>query len=251
MTSPDDFTDDVEQVTEHVLGDLRPDDRLALAIEAQAAGDEAHVQRLKDTAEWRTYRQPTKEFQDALQHSLLLSVRAMADLERRMSMFHIARLEGLYHGELAANYDVSEWDDVEEPTPENEFLEAEAKEEAARFLTSYLAWEQFAEDVLGVTLREFLLIGTPFESAVEPVESMRERATGEDLADAAADLDAETPDGTSLSEVFDEDALGWAADKTVTMDGEELPPEDAADRYAEILEAAWTDSVPGRGGVRP
>lgn len=231
MTRTSDIERDLETLSEEMLADLRPAERVALAVHARADGDEDRLQKLHDTAEFKAYKQPNKWFQQGEQTALLLAHRAALELERGAWMFQVARLEGLWKTQLAANNDVEEWESVEEPGPENEFHERRAHEAAATFYADYLAWGDVARELFGVPLQVFL------EQVLEP-PALRRIETAAARADGSILDDVDTP-----GDLDDADVGGWAADRTVTIDDHDVPPKEAAEIKADRITSAWSDGM--------
>lgn len=235
MTSTKDVKNDLDDVSEHVLGSLKSPDRIRLALEAIAADNEDHLEKLRDTAPWKTYRQPEHLFEEGLQQALFLSLGAAYELERGVWLFH--RLQGMYHQQLAREFDVSSegWEFVDEPGPENDYGERPAREQAARFLADYYAWERFASEIFGVGLPTFLS-GTVSDGQVELIEEMAPLAAGSGWADLAMD----PVDKTSL----EEGELGWAGGMTVEVGVEDLPPDEAGEVKATDIAKDWFEDGP-------
>lgn len=245
MTTPNDIDDDLTEVSDAILGDLSPEQRTKLSVEAIASGREEHVEKLKAAAPRKTYEAADLDYAEYMRDVLMQAAYTWHELERGIHLFHLTRLEGRYHSELAANHDVEDWDWVDEPSEENDYHEGEAMDAAARFLKDYRKWEQFAAEILAVDLPSFLSVATP-DHWIEQIEDMRRLAEGsesEELLDLE-DTDLDPDDLGDLEDAdneFEDYEPGWAGGRTITVDGEELSIDEAAEREAAELIQVWKE----------
>lgn len=216
MTSAHDIERDLEDLSEDVLGDLDPDERAALAIELAAAGDFEKAERVKHAAPVKTYHARDLDFSDRLTDNVVMALYAMWELEKRASQFFYERARGQLDEVHYEQYPDAEW--TEAPTEENGFHEQRAMDAAAAFLGSYLAWERYAAEDVGVALETFL--SHPFGGTVTSDVSVYT-------------LTASIADGSHFDDELEID--GWADGGTVTVEGEELTAEELAEaKYQSI-----------------
>jgi hypothetical protein len=209
------------EVSDHVLGDLDPDERATLVIRQQAAGNDDLVERLRETAPTKHYHATDLEFSDRLSEHTLTALYALWDLETSVWRFLYERAAGQVEEANYRAYPDSEWTTA--PAPENGYHELDAINEAVRFLGLYRGWKRYATEEVGVPLAEFLR----FPLIVDGRASV-------DRIEAAVKL----VDGTLEAEFLDEDQepVGWVGDETVTVNGEDLTADELADvKYQNIV----------------
>lgn len=160
MTSKRNIETELDKLSDDVLPSLPPEYRLKMTMEAWASGDEETHEQLKDSAPLKEYRVTDSEFSDALNASLVLSLKAWFDLQTGRWRFLYEKLNG-EHKDMLHRTHGDEWDWVEEPSEDDLFFEKAAMKAAAHFLKDYLAYERFAEEELGVPLETFLGVAFP------------------------------------------------------------------------------------------
>ena len=116
---------EIGETSTQIFTNLSPDERIQLMIDAMAEERESHVEGLIESTPVKTYEVSDLEVRDRHQTALLMALGASKELEVGMWHFHYARFEGLYHTQLAHEFEVDDWDFIEEPSPENDFLEGE------------------------------------------------------------------------------------------------------------------------------
>lgn len=84
-------------MSEEVLDDLIPDERLRLTLEAEATGREGWMDRLRETCPRYEYTNVDHEFRYRVRSALLLAYRAVYDLHTTYLEYQFARNEWEYH----------------------------------------------------------------------------------------------------------------------------------------------------------
>lgn len=235
---------DLSDVSEHILGDLDPENRLRLTLEAWADGDETRNERLMETVPRCKGSFPDPQFAERHRQVTTLSLDATRTLETGVWKFHWARAEGRYKDAMWQAWGSEKggeegWEFLEEPTPENGFHEEVAMEMAARFLKNYHLYTWFAEEQLDVSLEEFLSLSSiPGENAtfdlIENAAKMADGRMHEELNDGDEDGLEPYPD-------FEP---GWGEGVTFAFAGEQRTAEEAAEFEYEALANAWEETEP-------
>jgi len=236
MTSKRGVEAELDKLSDDVLPSLPSEYRLKMTMEAWASGDEETHERLKDTAPMKEYRVTDPEFSDALNASLVLSLKAWFDLQTGRWRFLYEKRDADYKQLLHQEHG-DEWDWVEEPPEDDLFFEKSAMKAAAHFLKDYLAYDRFAEEELGVSLETFLGVAFP-DAPVDPIENVAQLADGRMFDDHEY---KENPDGVPD---YDPDEAGWGSGVSIEWGGEEFTAEEAAEvKYEQLLDA-WENGAP-------
>lgn len=212
MTDHSDIEREVADLGESVLEDLDPEQRAQLVIELTAAGDFEKTETVKEAAPVKTYRTRDLAFHDALSDNVIMALYAMYELDSAAWRFHLERVQGELDAAHYELYPDADW--TEEPTEANGFHEQAAKDAAAEFLGTYLAWERYSEEDVGIELETFLMhpFGGTVSAAVSSITFLACIADGSLFAEEREDANPE----------------GWADGGTVTVDGEELTAQELA-----------------------
>ena len=224
MTATNHIERELEAVGDDVLGDIPADQRAVLAIQLLAAGDWDKANRLKETAPTKQYTAPDLEFTDRVTRQMLLAVTAMWELESSAWRFYYELTSGRLKSAHYRLYPDAEW--TEEPSPDTDFFERLAADAAARFYSNYLAWERYATEVLGVSLEEFLShpFGGKVSSRIAMIKQTAMTVSAEEVLEEHVEKLDDPPE-----------KVGWAAQGTVTFEGEEYSAEELAERKFELI----------------
>jgi hypothetical protein len=223
----------VDTLTDDLLTGLSIAERVAMAIRARAEDDVDRLDRLKDTAEFKTYKAPNKHFRQGDIYALTMGFQASLDLLNRAWRFHHARLAAAYRWE--AYHAHGDDSPLGEPTEENGHFEKEAHDAAASLLARYLAWEDVAQEVYGIPVETFLKQAL----AEQQFQHIRDAVA---IADGSAFDGPDSHDGESPDEAVGE--FGWAREGEVTLSaGETLSAPEAADHLAAEYIAIFEENL--------
>jgi hypothetical protein len=249
MTSKRTLENDVADATDAVLGDLDAAARLKLSMEAQARGDHESVEALKETTPRYTLDAPDPDYRASVRDSLTFALTAWVDLTEAMWRFMYKRLDGRHDELLAQQFDVSDWDHIEEPSPENEYGELPAMEAAAHYYAEYHGWREFVEEVYDVPLATFLRVPFPERnlSVLTGIAGLVD-GTGMDAAPPEDPPEEIREEIKAAAEATPEVEFGgWARGVTIDYHGAERTPGEAAAVKARELADAYTEgSIRGR-----
>lgn len=216
MTSTTDIHRDVDDLSEEVLGNLSPDERARLGVRLRAAGKAELLRTLRNTAPTKTYEvSPELDFLEEEHRLRAEALYALWELETGVWRFFYERAMGQLREANYHRFPDEDW--TETPTPENGFHEEDAQIEAVMFLADYRAWERYATEHIGVSLREFLLHALKPEAGAAHVDRI------EFVAELA---DGRYPDG---------DVGGLATDASFMETEEDIVEHLTGEKYREIV----------------
>jgi hypothetical protein len=217
MTTTTSIENDLEDVSEDVLGGLDSDDRATLAVKQAAAGNYSLVERLKETAPTKKYKATDLEFSDLVTDHMLTALYALYELETSVWRFFYERANGELQEANYERYPDAGW--TSEPAGHHE---RKATECAVILSGNHLAWTRYAEEDVGVSLTEFL--AHPLTADAEPrIERITHTAA--------------LVDGQILAEDLDDadDVLGWVTGETIYHENEKMTVEEYASwKYDQI-----------------
>ena len=202
---------DLEELSEELLGDLTPSERLEIALTANATGNVDWVTQLSETCPRARYDQPEMAFTVRKQFAFTLAQQAVYDLRTTTLLFGWTDTKREIQQILTSYTDLDSAEFKFEPLPKGT--------RATLFRKLYVYYEgyaRFADANLGVTLAEWLALHPDGPATVEMAEAMLEGSAGlREVAEA---------------EYTDED------EKEASLD-------DVADQFTESLQARWDEML--------
>jgi hypothetical protein len=181
---------DLDELSEAILGELAPTDRVALMLQAQAADREDWIDRLRETCPRHTYETLDVRYTNRMQLALVTGLRAVYDLRVALQEFRYATVQR--QCELALSVVAAEDDDplverlidmIATPGPPPIVW-------VASMARDYRGYKRFATDVLGVPLADWLGVhpdGPAIAETTAEVVDMHEGMLGADDAEVGAD----------------------------------------------------------------
>jgi len=192
---------DIDDLSDEILGELDPSDRVGLMLRARAGGRDAWIDRLRQTCPQHTYETYDVEYTNRMQLATVWGCNARYGLQIALDRYRYAMLR--------RNRDTLLWivaDEEMKPLVEEVIDDSETTitpiEWVVRLARDYYGYEMFAEEVLGISLAEWLG-GLPgevdvVESATEVLEMYESsfdigaagEADAEEVIEVAADAEA-------------------------------------------------------------
>ncbi|WP_134670247.1 hypothetical protein [Halorussus marinus] len=210
---------ELDELSDEILRELSPDERLPLVLTAAADGKDDWLDRLNETCPRYTYTKRDVRYTNRTRLAFILARKAVYDLHTTWLLF-----EWLYshHMQMTVIALCTELD------PENvdRLDDSEGRDPGAllrHLYATYHGYERFADEDLGVSLETWLSI----------------HPEGEGIATAVAEVLEER---AGLLSVAEEDVTP----QSETDDSEErVPVDELADLWYRNVNRRWTDAVSG------
>ncbi|WP_115864079.1 hypothetical protein [Halorussus litoreus] len=221
---------EIDEVSKEVLGDLSPDERLQLVLEAQAAGNDRWVERLVGTCPRYHYRATDRAFTERGRLALLLGRHALYDLHTTLLHYELVKQQQRFTTIVGISRDEGLSDAARDRAAER------ADHVNGLFADLYMQWhayQQFAEAVLGVDLETW--IGRHDEGALV-LDAVEDTLDDSLAVEFAEDWLSDESDGTG-----DEDDAGSA--ETADSGESGVAPDELAELRFEGLQAMWREGI--------
>lgn len=199
MTGKTRIKRELDEMTDGVLRDLEPRERLGFILEATARGDDAWREKLWAKTPTKGYKKPDARVTQAYQmirevgHALLAELQGLAvRVRERLSAVEVTDIF------TSSSSDGEEADAT--------MFEPELQDTAAELVARWAAWDRFAQSELGIPLETWLggLLGPdypPFQHAQETRALLTGELLPEGWAREVAKLAGAGPDPDLLAEV--------------------------------------------------
>lgn len=207
---------DLAEASEETLGDLSPDERLQLVLNAAAEDNDDWLDRLQETCPRHAYWVRGRQYMRRLRFAYTLALQAVYDLHTTLLMFKW--LSSRHWLTMVVGFQT-------ELGPEKLGVVDEAWSPGTllrELAASYGGYERFAEEELGVPVVTWL--------SVHP--------NGEHVAQSVAEV---LEDRAGLLRVTEEDPLDLADGRD-----DRIPVDELADRWYRDLRMVWRDAVEHR-----
>jgi hypothetical protein len=146
---------DINELSDEILGDLDPTDRVALMLRAGATGHDDWMDRLRQTCPKHTYRTHDTEYTNRMQLATAWAAQARYGLRFAFERHRFAMLRRQRDTWLSIVAAEEMESLVAEVTAETEERPAPI-DWVAELAVCYCGRERFAEDVLGISLAEWI-----------------------------------------------------------------------------------------------
>lgn len=189
---------DLEELSEELLGELTHSDRLQLALVASATGRAGWLAQLDETCPRARYVQPEMAFTARTESAFVFSQQAVYDLRTTAYLFGWTETKYRIRSVLTFLTDLD---------PSEHGFESVSRETRGRLFRKlyvhYEGYTRFADETLGVDLKDWLAFHPDGPNTVWMAEVMLEKET--DLRDLAeAEYAARTDEEVSLDDLAEE-----------------------------------------------
>jgi hypothetical protein len=178
---------ELEEVSTEVLSSLSPSERMQLILEAKAAGKDQWVERLVETCPRNTYKLRDPAYTNRMQLMLSLAHEAVYELRKTIDRYLYAAQRQQVTDLLSM---VDDSDDVAfiRSVFEDKIVDAPLPPEiwVEQLACYYRAYERFAQEILGVSMTEWLSLHWDGETIVTTATDLIE------LHDSLLDSDEDT-----------------------------------------------------------
>lgn len=223
---------EIDELNNKILGDLKPDQRLQHLLSAQADGNERWTKRIIDTCPRHRYRATDYAFIGRLQLAKLMAFRAIYELHTTYLQYVFTRQQQRYTWLI--DFERDEKPSDEELDRASKRVD-ELRELFAELYTNYHAQRRFATEVLDVDLETWLALhaeGTAvFEVVGDMIDDQREIERAESWLSERLE-DEETMD----DQTAEPDGTASDGDHQVALEG-------MTERRYKVLVMVWEDII--------
>lgn len=224
---------EINELSDAILGDLEPDQRLQLLLSAQANGNKQRIDQLIESCPRYNSRAIDRAFTDRVWLAQRVAYRAVYDLHTMYLHYELTRQQQRYAWVLDYERDEEPSDEELDRASERD---DELRELFAVLYISYHAHQRFATEVLEVDPETWLALhpeGPPvFEVVANVIDDQHEIDFAESYLNGLFEED----------EVVDDETA--EPDQTAS-DDDRVTLEDVAETRYEALARIWEDAITG------
>ena len=225
---------EIDELSDTILGDLEPDQRLQLLLRARADENEQWIDRLVETCPQYDYTATDHAFTDRVQLAQRIAQQAVYELHTTYLHYEYTRQQQRYTWLL---------DDVRDEEPSDEELDRaseradEIRELFADLYTIYHTHQRFATEILNVDPETWLTFHpegpTVFEVVADVIDDHREIEFAESYLNEQFEADEEEEVDTEATD----------PDQTVPDDDHKETLEEITEIRYEALASVWKDAI--------
>lgn len=227
---------EIDKLSDDILRDLEPGQRLQLLLRARADENEQWIDRLVETCPRYDYTATDHAFTDRVQLAQWIAQQAVYELHTTYLHYKYTEQQQLYTRVLDYERDEElsdeDLDQVSERADELRVL-------FATLYTDYHAYQRFATEILDVDPETWLAFHpegpTVFEVVADLIDDQRQIEFAESHLNGLLEKDEEEEVETETTD----------PDQTTPGDDHELTLEDMAETNYEALASGWKDAIAG------